>query len=178
MQNGRAGSGDDESAALTYQVYAPEALPPARPMNLSRTSFPDVAPKPNIAARVALALVAACVVVGTAVLVVVGTADEPHAKTAAATNAASMNANAIGDTTGAAPALAIAPVTSAAPIADPPPVADAPIADPPAPPPPVVKTKSSKAKGASSAGALRHVALPPNPFGGGGGAAARPSKKK
>ena len=94
MQNGHASSGDDESAALTYQVYAPEALPPARPMNLSRTSFPDVAPKPNIAARVGLALIAACVVVGTAVLIIFGTADEPRAKTAAVTAAASASASA------------------------------------------------------------------------------------
>ena len=182
MQRGHASSADPESGALTYQVYAPEALPPARPMNLSRMSFPDVAPKPNIAARVGLALVAACVVVGTAVLVIVGTADEPRAKTAAVTApaAANANANATGDTTGAASALA--PVASAPPIAEPPPVAadpPPPVADPPPPAPVAAKAKGSKAKGASSAGGLRGVAVPPNPFGGGAGApAAKPAKKK
>jgi hypothetical protein len=180
MQRGQASSADHESGALTYQVYAPEALPPARPANLSRMSFPDLAPKPNIAARVGLAALAACVVLGTAVLIVFGTADEPRAKTAtaaagtsaAASTSASPNAGTIANGAASAPA----PVASPAPVADPPPVVSVAIADPP--PPPVAKPKGSKPKGASSAAALRGVALPPNPFSGGGGVAAKPAKKK
>ena len=177
MPRGQASSADHESGALTYQVYAPETVPPPRTTNRSRMSLPDLAPKPNIAARVGLAALAACVVVGTAVLILFGAADEPRKKTAAAPTSASAaptGANASG--AASAPASA----TSPAPVADPAPVASAaaPAEDPPAPPPPVAKAKGSKAKGASSAGALRGVALPPNPFSGGGVAAAKPAKKK
>jgi hypothetical protein len=173
MPRGQASSADHDSGALTYQVYAPEALPPARPLTLSRMSFPDLAPKPNIAARVGLAALAAVVVLGTAVLVVFGTADEPRAKTATAAAPTSANANANANGAASAPA----PVQSAAPVADPPPVASPAVAEPPPPPVVVAKAKASKAKAASSAGAPRGVALPPNPFSS-GGAAPKPAKKK
>ncbi|MDB5214775.1 MAG: hypothetical protein JWO86_2702 [Myxococcaceae bacterium] len=105
--NGYGSAGDDESAPLTYQVYAPEALPPARPLNLSRMSMPDFAPKPNIKARIGLGLVAACVFIGTVVLVIAGAADDkPRAKSAAVAAAAAASASAAVNSAAAAPVIA------------------------------------------------------------------------
>ena len=169
--NGYGNAGDEESAPLTYQVYAPDSVPPPRPMNMSRMSMPDFAPKPNIKARIGLGIVAACVFIGTVILIIAGASDDPPRAKAAAAAAAAAATNAA---TSAAPATPlVAPVIIAPPVVDPPPAASAAAADPPAPP--VAKAKGSKAKGSSSAGA-RGAALPPNPFA--AGAPVKPTKKK
>jgi hypothetical protein len=165
--SGYAGVADEESAPLTYQVYAPESVPPPRPMNMSRMSMPDFAPKPNIKVRIAVGIVAACVFVGTVILIIAGASDDPPRSKATAAAAATSAAATL------APATPlVAPVVIAPPVVDPAPVASAAVADPP--PAPVAKAKG-KAKGAGSA-AARGAALPPNPFA--ANPPAKPAKKK
>jgi hypothetical protein len=148
---GYAGA-EEESAPLTYQVYAADSVPPPRPMNMSRMSMPDFAPKPDIKARIGIGIVAACVFVGTVILIIAGASDDPPRSKAAAS---------------AAPTVAVA-----TPLVEPAPVVSVAVPDPL--PAPVAKAKG-KAKGAGSA-AARGAALPPNPFA--AGAPAKPAKKK
>jgi hypothetical protein len=165
--SGYAGGPDEESAPLTYQVYAADSVPPPRPMNMSRMSMPDFAPKPNIKARIAVGIVAACVFIGTVILIIAGASDDPPRSKATAADAATSAAATV-----AAATPLVAPVVIAPPVVDPAPVVSAAIAD--SPPAPAAKAKG-KGKGAGSA-AARGAALPPNPFA--LGAPAKPAKKK
>lgn len=165
--SGFAGASDEESAPLTYQVYAADSVPPPRPMNMSRMSMPDFAPKPNIKARLGLGLVAACVFVATVVLIIAGASDDPPRSKKTAAAAATSAAPTI-----AAATLLVAPVVIAPPAVDPAPAASAAVTDPPPAPAPKAKAKG---KGAGSA-AARGATLPPNPFA--AGAPAKPAKKK
>ncbi len=166
-------AGDAQSGALTYQVYAPDALPSQRSMpSLASASFQVAPQKPSVALRVCLVLVGVCFVVGTAALIIAGSSDDSPRAAKAEGAAASASALALVSPSSApvAPAAVEPPAGSVA-VAAPPP-------DPPAAP--VKPTKGTKAKAAgSSAAGLRGVALPPNPFGGGaGGGSAKPATKK
>jgi hypothetical protein len=158
---GYAGA-EEESAPLTYQVYAADSVPPPRPMNMSRMSMPDFAPKPDIKARIGIGIVAACVFVGTVILIIAGASDDPPRSKAAASAAPTV----------AVATPLVAPVVIAPPAVEPAPVVSVAVPDPL--PAPVAKAKG-KAKGAGSA-AARGAALPPNPFA--AGAPAKPAKKK
>jgi len=167
------------SGALTYQVYAPDALPSHRSMpSLASASFPIAAPKPSIALRVCLVLVGVCVVVGTAALIIVGASDDSPSASKASTAAA---ASAAASPT-SSPSASASSAVSAAPDPAPPviaAVAPTPPDPPVAPVKPAASAKGAKAKAAgSSAPGLRGVALPPNPFGAGAGGAAKPPAKK
>lgn len=170
-------AGDAQSGALTYQVYAPDALPSQRSMpSLASASFQVAPQKPSVALRVCLVLVGVCVVVGTAALIIAGSSDDSPRAAKAEGAAASASALALVSPSSApvAPAAVEPPAASTAvsvAVAAPPP-------DPPAAP--LKPTKGTKAKAAgSSAAGLRGVALPPNPFGGGaGGGSAKPATKK
>ena len=167
-----APASEDGSGALTYQVYAPDALPSQRPMmsSLASGSFQAPVATPSIALRVCLVLVGVCFVVGTAALIIAGASDDsPHASKAAASAEASS-----------LPSASVASALSAAPEPEPPVVA-AVAPSPPDPPPAPVPAKPAKAKAkaaGSSAPGLRTVALPPNPFAGGAGGGTKPAKKK
>ena len=171
-------AGDAQSGALTYQVYAPDALPSQRSMpSLASASFQVAPQKPSVALRVCLVLVGVCVVVGTAALIIAGSSDDSPRAAKAEGAAASASASALALVSPSSPSSA--PV---APAAVEPPAGSVAVAAPPPDPPaaPVKPTKGTKAKAAgSSAAGLRGVALPPNPFGGGaGGGSAKPATKK
>jgi hypothetical protein len=140
----------------------------------SRVSMAELkGPGMSVGARICLVLVGVCVVVGTAVIVVIGSSDDPREATSASTSAnvgASTNANPSANPSASAGASASASeVASAVPVVAAVPEAPAPVpapADPVTPSRPVaVKNAGAKPKPASSA-PLKGVALPPNPFGG------------
>jgi hypothetical protein len=181
--------GDEESSPLTYQVYAADAAPSQRAMAPSQVSFSDVLkPKPSIGKRVGFALVGVSVVVATAVLIIVGTADDPPSRTALPS--ASANASATLGAAGAAGTAAAGTVAATAavtaPPAEPPPtvasVSTTTAADAPAPTPTTVKSAKPKASAAAAppkpAPSLKGVALPPNPFGGGPAPSLKPPGKR
>jgi hypothetical protein len=154
---------------LSYQVYSSDS-PPATRSSLSPGAFSDMSSagarphrRTSVGALVCLVLVGVCVVVGTAILVVMGTADEPRAKPTASPNAR---------------AVAPAPVPKPTPVVVTAPAPQA-IEPPPAAAPAVVAAptagKSAKPKPVASA-PVREVAVPPNPFG--GDAPVKPTPKK
>jgi hypothetical protein len=161
------GMGHPPAGPLTYQVYSGDVVPSLRSAP-SHGSFSDVSgvtarrkPGMSLGARVCLALVAVCVVVGTASLVVLGTADDSRAK---ATEAPTARPPAEPAPAEPAPVV-LATAEAAAPEPAPPPVAS--VSAP-------AKPSKAKARG-GAAPALRGVAVPPNPF---AGAAKTSAKKK
>lgn len=164
-------AGDDASSPLSYQVYAGDV--PLAMRAPSRASFAEISakkPTMSLGARVCLVLAGVCVVVATAGLIMLGTADEPRAHTRSSASTSSTDG-----TNAATGAAAAAP----SPAPEPPPVVAAPPPEAAPAPLPVATTPTKKSKAAGSASpSLRGVAIPPNPFGGSGGAAPKPSAKK
>lgn len=157
---GRGGSAAaDASGPLTFQVYTPDALPMPR---MSRMSIPDgaaMAPKASAGKRIALALVAACVVAGTTALIIVGASDDAPRPAKRSTPTVS--------------ALAPTVLSTPAPVVTAPPVPEAwsvAAAEAPASAKPVASAPRGAARPRASSGASRGGPLPPNPFGSSAGA--------
>jgi len=176
--------GDEESSPLTYQVYAADAAPSQRAMAPSQVSFSDVLrPKPSLGKRVGFALVGVCVVVGTAILIIAGTADDPPRT---ALPSASANASSVAGSAGTATPATAATTAVAVPPAEPPPVTTT-AADAPATTPTTAKSAAPKPKASAAIGtatapkpapSLKGVALPPNPFGGAPAPSLKPPGKR
>jgi hypothetical protein len=139
---------------LSYHVYTPSAIVSAA-LPAMRTGSMVIPMRSSFGARAIGVLVAACVVAGTAAIVIIGTADERASKTTVTA------ANAISTSV-------LAPPPAPEP---PPPPAPAVTASASAPAPadaPPAKADKPKGKSKGPPAAIKNATMPPNPYGGGG----------